>query len=140
LWEGIPPQFWVVANENKCVVVIELGRPSPKFRLIEFVLLRGYRVESFCDENVIAHPLRKHGLRWCRAFVVENSPWAAELAAIERAAPSFRENVKREPVHHYLLMLKDRSFEALATGLRVVADEPSREAALGRASAIVFGP
>jgi hypothetical protein len=84
------------------------------------------------DEAFHGHPLAGRGLRAYGAFEVVNSPWTAELAAIN--AVHYRDDpASWAQLSHFILGFHDSTFECVARAFRVATRRSSIAEALTEA-------
>jgi hypothetical protein len=87
------------------------------------------------DEGLPEHPLYNHGIANCSSPVMEvlNSAWARELSSIREAS---RDRIwgsrriavalpTRKELRHFVIALKEATFECLAENLRVLCFYPT---------------
>ena len=135
-WNGMCSFPTVIGNGLRCAIM--WTTKTREHAVLVFRSLAGYRLSDVGDEIIDAHPLTGKGLAPYRAFVVERSPWLAELRAIDSVHPG-HDAARWTAMQHYLMSFKDRMFEALATETRFVGVFPTFDKATTAAIAEIEG-
>jgi hypothetical protein len=127
---GTPLMSAVIGDASSCALVFATNAHG--YAVLQFRLTVGYKLTGVGDEIIRGHALTGRGLDpWC-GFVVKNSPWLAELEAVDRIHPQHHpENWRKK--QHYLLSFKDRMFEAIAQDVHVVGVFATEEDAIQQA-------
>lgn len=86
--------------------------------VVEFYQCASAKLGMPNDEAFHGHPLAGRGLRVYGAFEIVNSPWTAELAAINAVHSRDRPESWSE-LTHFLLGFHDSTFECVARGFHV---------------------
>ena len=81
--------------------------------VVEFKRVTSIKVGSPNDEVLRGHPLWGSGLEFYSAHEVENSPWIAELAEVDRAHERFDES-QWSGRRHFVLTFHDETVECVA--------------------------
>lgn len=108
----------LVANAFRCALVFETHRRT-RHAVLSFLRTTGCKLTDVGDEVIDGHALTGKGLSAYGSFVVKNSPWLAELEAVDRTHPQHDAQRWRRSEHH-LLCFKDRMFEAIAEEVQII--------------------
>ena len=81
--------------------------------VVEFKRVTSIKIGSPNREVLREHPLWGSGLEFYSAHEVENSPWIAELAEVDRAHERFDES-QWDGHRHYVLTFHDETLECVA--------------------------
>ncbi|HZY79760.1 MAG TPA: hypothetical protein VFE50_09565 [Cyclobacteriaceae bacterium] len=135
-WDVGAPMPQVFSNGNKTFLVYMINEPDPKWdgtyvnvidntsqdayplALVEFIRPDTHRFGTVNDEAGEGHPLAEKGLEYYSAHIVENSTWIAELKAIHKVHPYFKESSWSDK-KHYLLFFHDEMFEIVARDFKI---------------------
>ncbi|HEU4538114.1 MAG TPA: hypothetical protein VFS00_28530 [Polyangiaceae bacterium] len=99
--------------------------------LVEFKRCVSAKLGAPNDEVFSGHPLAGRGLRAYTAQTVVNSPWLAELEAINRVHRGYRPEFWRS-LKHYVFWFHDSTFECVAESYAVEVFHETFSALLAR--------
>lgn len=102
------------ALDRECDHQADAASDAVHYGWIIFEHPRAVTVGPPSDESLDGHPLYQHGLGPYRAHIVEDSPWPAQLEAMEPNYSLGSSDKLRESIH-YLLTFQDETFECLGT-------------------------
>jgi hypothetical protein len=130
----------VLATEQRCLFAywiadIERASAEAAVQIAEFVGCLSVRSGFPNDEVLHGHPLWGSGLVHYEAHEIVESPWLAEVRAIELCHPMSSAQPFIE-AKHFLLAFHDSTLEALARDVRMVGTSPSMVSAIARMAGI----
>jgi hypothetical protein len=132
VWNGLLAYYPILVGDAfSCALVFETPRRT-RHAVLSFLRTAGCKLTDVADEVIDGHTLTGKGLAAHGSFVVKNSPWLAELEAVDRTHPQHDPQRWRQS-EHYLLCFKDRMFEAIAQEIRVVGSFATQVEALEHA-------
>jgi hypothetical protein len=131
IWNGMAYSPVVFGDAFGCAIVFATRARTQA--VVSFRTAAGYRLTDISDETIEGHPLTGRGLIAYRAFIVKNSPWVAELEAIDKVHPQ-HDAERWRTSQHYLLCFKDRMFEAICRDVQVLGVFGAFDDALRRAA------
>lgn len=119
-WDGGAPMPVVIATDLRKLFACYLPTDDDRVVVAEFKRCSSLRFGLPNDEVVHGHPCGAD-LMGYRAHVIHESPWLAELRAIE----SVHRLADKHPLasaRHFFLTFHDSSLEAVAHGVAVVGE------------------
>jgi hypothetical protein len=102
-----------------------------KLALIEFHKCRSVKLGDPNDEVLHGHPLYGKGLEPYSAQIVENSPWIADLEAINKVHDYYNPDSWRR-LKHFVFWFHDTTFECVAESFTVELFHESMKQLLAR--------
>lgn len=114
VWTAGAPRPVVVASEDRTLFAFAGTEAADAACIVaEFESCLSVRFGFPNDEVMNGHPLWGRGLAFYAAHEVVNSPWLAEMRAVETAHPMAAKQPFAEH-RHFLLTYHDSTLEALA--------------------------
>ncbi len=123
-WDAGAPMPVLMQSDYKAYLALYLadgGEAEDRVAVIEWRSCHGAVLGGLNDEAIHGHRLWKRGLRealQARAAEVRNSAWIAAEERANRVHP-YHDPASYAKLRHYILLLKDSTFECLAQGYSV---------------------
>lgn len=148
-WDVGAPLPHLIASDNQAFLTFYIHEPDSEWdgtyvtvkspgedamellALVQFQTCRSAKMGVPNDEVHEGHPLFGRGLEPYTAQVVENSPWPAELEAINKVHSNYRPERWRK-LKHYVFWFHDTTFECVAESFTVEVFRESMATLLGR--------
>jgi hypothetical protein len=130
LWEPGSPNPYLLQSDNKAFLVYKIKNEPHKFAIVEWVQCRGAVLGGLNDEAISGHRLWNKGLKDCLfAAEVKHSSWIEELRK-ENSVHPYHDDEMFSSLRHYILLLKDSTFECIAAPYIIEVVEKSQEEVL----------